>query len=58
MKETRLSASNSGDLLIEALEEAVAHARGEDTRARVRIVERPRHVPGTKIPPFPSEAGE
>ncbi|MBB4636535.1 hypothetical protein FHS01_002554 [Longimicrobium terrae] len=52
MDEARLDGSVLGDLLIEALEEAVAHARGEPTGARVRRVERPRHRPGTKIPPF------
>lgn len=52
MNEVRLEASELGELLIEALKEAVAHARGEDTGARVRIVERPRHGPGTRIPPF------
>lgn len=48
----RKDGSALGDLLIEALEEAVRHARGEDTGARVRIVERTAR--NTEVEPAPA----
>lgn len=52
MSDQRLDGSVLGDALMEALEEAVAHARGADTGARVRRVERTAR--NTEVQPAPA----